>query len=251
VLDCIQSSYVGTQRQEKENSQKLTNEQRKLIEDNLIEIKKILTSVFSKNKGYSSLGNPKDLVNEALSYLPDVTLEYQVSLSNTLSFARFATHRCLLRLIDEYRKMNRHTRVDRQKKKLIKSIQDKIEDQKGFCTEQDLSEAIKDIGKDPHKIMRINKCNKSSFDQADNVIIRKDKGLSEIEWSDFKLGILKQAEKFFQEYPDIDQSKAMSCRIYKILIKDYLLPKFEGAEGRLSQMIHGERMKRFIETAYS
>ncbi len=190
----------------------LTDNQRKLIEDNLKEIQKILSFVLFKKP--QCRRNIKQLVLEALSHLPSVAKEYCPIMAKGKSFAKYATQRCLLRSIDEYRTLNRHSRrID---------------------------------GSEPGK-------DKATHER----IIKVDPKLKNLEWEDFRDGLLKKADKFFEEHNN--------CHIHKILITDYLLPKCEGrkyktlrevanqvgvGEPRLSQIVRGDLMKKFIEYIY-
>jgi hypothetical protein len=86
--------------------QKLTPEQIKLIEDNYDKIVNLLNKFLNNKKKRSPIlqGKSEDLVAEAISYIPDVTIEYNKEMAKSVEYYVFATYRSILRLLDEYRK---------------------------------------------------------------------------------------------------------------------------------------------------
>lgn len=245
---------------------RLTDAQKKLIEDNLIEIKKILKYILGKSSNLRNFNAAATLLYEATSYLPEVTLEYHESLAKKITFAQFAASRCYLRLIDEYRKLNKNIRIQKHRQMMIKKVTEEIVAEKGSCTENDLVEKLKQVGGNLwQEYLRENSQKSITDDRYQFSYV--DQGLVQVDWHDFKAGIMKKAEEFFKEYPGdhFVDSHNRSSRIHKILLKEHLLPKCQGEsyktlreiaeqvglkESRLSQLIHGERMKRFMQSVY-
>lgn len=268
MLEAIQYSSSGKQPPERESisqsKQTLNNDQIKLINDNIVEIQKIISKILSKNKRFRC--RIKDSVSESISYLPDVTLEYDENSLKKMSFSQFASNRCVLRLMDQYRRLNKHIRANFVPRSKINKIKEDLLNTVGYCNELDIAKRISENGGNPEKDLKIVDFHEKQIDNNALNISKRDVSLDQIDCSDFLENIKKQAEKFFLEHTDESlKYKSLSSKIHKILICDYLIPKCQGQQyktlqeisslvglkiSRLSQIIHGERMKGFINYIY-
>lgn len=91
---------------DKKNTHKLTKQQIKLIENNYLKIVLLLNKFLKNPEKRSQIFNRfknNDLISEAISYIPDVTIEYNSNLTS-IPYHLFVTYRCILRLLSEYRK---------------------------------------------------------------------------------------------------------------------------------------------------
>lgn len=242
----------------------LTPEQKKLVEDNA---EAVYRSLLRRTKRRNwMLGANRVYPEEALSYLVDVVKEYDPT-KNT-DFVGYAVNRCLNRLKDEYRRLNRHIRISCAKIPIVDSIKNRLLVSKGYCSESEVSEEIQKIGLDPDKFKNVTKHKKVNMEDVLDRSLYCDGGMEEIEWNNFKNQLIAKSEKHFVEYDDEgDEKKSnnLSAKVHKILIREYILPKCDGAEhktlaqianetnlseGRLSQLIRGKKMKNFIKLCY-
>ncbi len=246
-----------------EKSQKLTKEHCDLIEKNLKDIKRLLGYYIFKNKNFLWLGSLQALTDEGLSHLPEVSLEWKPELANTLTFTRFAAERCLLRLIDEYRRHDSHVKAKRRRYAITSDIKDRLLQEQGHASEEEIEKELEDRGYRPsHKgskylgVYNSTKVEQSPFDMAGRTFVNIDPELENVDWTDLKKKLLKSADEAFSE---------KNQYVYKLLLTDHLIPKAEGqefktlssigqevdlSEGRLSQMIHSDKMKGFVNSLY-
>lgn len=244
----------------------LTEEQKKLIDDNFHDIREILSIIFMKALYY---GN--NYVDEALSFLPDITQEYNEALANGFPFKNFAIQRCIFRYIDQFRRMNKHRYIVKNDKKIAddpmtpilrkmnsffkkgeeKSDNNIVGEKVPKLTQQKLlddfihPQTLKQISIDSDRFL------------YENEMVEKDlfidKGFEEVDWNDLRSTVLEKSKGYFKNYK--------SGHIYTILLKEYLFPKCMGekydtlkdisrkvgrTEGRLSQMMKDNHMKAFI-----
>jgi hypothetical protein len=225
---CIQSYSSGNQQQEKRDITKLqlSEEQRQLIEDNFSEIRKTLSFVLAKKRrnGGSTKVNHATVLAEALSYLPDVTLEYDQKLANKTSFAQFATQRCIMRLTDEYRKMNRHIVND------VKYVVNPIE----FYPENKFEIAdnnLQDVEWQDLREGLVKKADKYFKEYLEEGFEKLDRSSRIHKILLFDYILPKSEGKAYKTLEEIGNQVGMQ-------------------EARLSQIIKGDRMRNFIKLVY-
>ena len=247
--------------------QKLTDEQVKLIEENYDTIKGCLISYFVDSSGRKvrQKGLNISKLDEALSFLPDLALEYQEENSNGKSFVNFAADRCVKRLIDEFRSMNRHLRVNKRKRGVINPIKQEILLEKGFCTDNDLMEALKERDLDPKDFANLKELRQQSVSML-NSEQRVCRDLENVDMADYIDSIGQKADEYFAELPGTGmKSRNKLAKIRKKLVKEYLIPLAKGnkikslsqigqevdlSEGRLSQLMKDANMRNFIRQFY-
>lgn len=273
MLDSTLASSSGKLKGEKRNTRSLplNEDQRKLIENNFNVIFTNLKHTISLcgirgNKVF--VGYPSVLAREALSYLPEIVKEWDQNKSNGYDFIKFATQRCVLRLIDEHRKLNRQKRSNLSKRNTLIKLKDTVAKEKGLKTEQEINDAVQEMGINIDKLRPIEISTRSPFSPIFDSIPQEDEGLEMVEWSDFIDGLVKKIDVFFKDEQGNDvkiEKRNLNSRIHRILLKEHIIPKFYGkqhrtldsianqlelSQGRLSQLIHGERMQRFIRSLY-
>ncbi len=258
-------SLSGKQNQANENTEKqkkLTKELNDLIDINLPAIKKLLQYYIFRNKNFLWLGQTKDLVYEGLSHLPEVALEWDETRAGSMKFVGFAASRCLLRLIDEYRRNDIFVKANYRKYRVVKKIREALK-------QANLPSSIDDIEKEIEKkglklsktyhpgIYNLAKVEQSPFDMADHMFNERDPDMEIVDWIDLKRKLLKSSEEVFNQ--------GKNHHVYKILLTQHVIPKAEGeefktlasigdevdlSESRLSQMIKSDKMKSFISSLY-
>lgn len=250
-----------------QKSQKLTDEQKKLIEDNYDFIKGCLITYFKDQAKTNTRQRGLNVVKlyEALSYLPDLAIEYQPESSNGKSFANFAADRCIKRLIDEFRSMNRHLRINKRKRGILDPIKKEILFNKGFCSESDLVLALEERNLDPKDFVGL----KEFRQQSASTLVGEqkiDNELNNVDMEDQINSIAAKADEYFSELPGVGmKSRNKLARVRRKLVKEYLIPHAIGdkkkslaqigaevdlSEGRLSQLITDDNMKTFIRKFY-
>lgn len=260
-------SLSGKQQQEKKSMQKLeklTPEKKKMVEDNYRLIRKDLVKYLGTTQAGIFRSNSNTSVNEALSYVVDAALEFDDTKSDPEDFHTFAVNRCILRYIDEYRKLHRHIRVGSAKRLKIKKIRRDMMKQDKETTEETIRVALKAEGIDldhEEKKLREKLLYHETLDNSFN-----DQNLEEIDTKDQIDGISKRAEKYFVELDDPEMDGLnKSARVRKKLINEFLIPLALGqpkkklsqialevqlSVGRLSQMMKDEKMQSFVKTIY-
>ena len=244
----------------------LSEQQRKLIEKSYDKIKGRLITYFVNKKNRNKIKhlNVSNLY-EALSFLPDLVLEYKEEDSNGMSFENFAADRCIKRLIDEFRRMNKFLRVQNSRKHKVKKLQEEILSKKGFCSEPDLVEALGLEDLEVKKYLNLHDLKKVTLDNLKTKFDPFD-DIEEIDTEDQIQGILEKSERYFAELPGENMNaRNKLANVRKKLIKEYLIPLATGdkrkslsdlaneldlSEGRLSQLLKDDSMKTFISSFY-
>lgn len=230
----------------------LTEDQIKLINDNLVEIKERLSKTLKKN-GFRLFGkSPNTLLGEAISYLPDVAKEYNPSIKK-MGFHKYAPIVCIYRLLDEYRRSVKYKKCGKQHNDILESIRETLIVEKGIATQEDIDQVLTDRGLDPDDFKNIKEFKKVDFDIACSGVSVDDSSFENIDWQDLADNALEIAPKFFKE------------PVYTTIVKDYLIPKCSGqeyktlnqiadqyslTEGRISQMVRSKEMRNFLEYLY-
>jgi DNA-directed RNA polymerase specialized sigma subunit len=244
----------------------LTEEQRKMIDGSYLAIKNNLTRFFINKKPNRKIGLDISKLYDALSYLPDLAVEYRPELSNGKSFINFATERCIKRLIDEFRSMNKFLRIKKGRKEKVNKIKEQIIAEKGYCSEYELVEGLIHNNLDPEKYLKLKDFKRKALDKLESTPAPEDP-IEEINVEDQINGISKKADVYFAELsgPGMEARNSLA-RTRKRLLKEYLIPMAMGSkikslsslaeeldlsEGRLSQLTTDDSMKNFIRTFYS
>lgn len=245
---------------EKRNSQKLSEDQKRLIENNLFEIKRIIGSALWRKKSRLKNKNIKELLSNAVSYIPEECLLYDKIKAKQKSFSQVIATRCLLRLIDEYRKEDKYEKLNRDNQNLISDIELDLANKNKDITYKNVCEELVKNGKKPYIVFNnIKKFDIKNVKSGYTINPTKD-----LETEEFFSEVLKKSRLFFKEYDDTALAKQNKiAKAFKIIIKDYLVPKYSGQEyksldqiskevnfskARIVQMIKSNRMKRFIKT---
>lgn len=238
--------------------EKLTSDQRLLIEQNYDKVYERISKHISKHR--------KEVeAEEILSFLPDVTLEY-VKKKDKQGFVSFATIRCIYRHMCHSRSIGKLSLSDiRQNNEINKTI-DKVVKQKGYCSHDDIILSHPDLTERKlHKLYsRFNTLTLTNYkDTNDTIGISKNipvdskNFFEDIEWNDLKETLVKRSKKYFEGV----YRKSETAQMSQLIVKDWLIPKVEGKENlsidsialmfgvtknRVSQIIHSKQMKHFI-----
>jgi predicted transcriptional regulator YheO len=191
--------------------QKLSEEQRKLIEDNYSKVLQGVKKHFRK-KRYKNIAmeNKDTSVLQCVSYVVEAALSWKPEKSKTGDFTQFAIHRCIRRFIDECRKHSENYNEYNNSKK---------------------------NGLEPnyHRLI-------PASEEFYNNLISKTENLSDIECKEYYQDIVSKSEKFFN-----NQSNYKS-QLHKQLIQEYILPKIFNKKLSLSEVANKLGVKR--NTAY-
>lgn len=267
MLEHPPASLSGKPKREKRSMrklEKLTPEKRKMVEDNYKVIRRDLLRYIGNTQSGIFRYNGNTSVNEALSYVVDAALEFDEEITSSGDFANFAVRRCILRYMDEYRKMHRHVRVGSAKRLKIKKVRREMLKKDNDTTEEAVKAALKlegiDIDHEQEK-MREKILYHETLNNSFN-----DNNLEDIDVIDQINGISRRAEQYFVELDDPEmEATNKSSRVRKKLINEFLIPLALGqpkkklsqialevqlSVGRLSQMMKDDKMKAFIKTIY-
>ena len=198
-------------------------------------------------------------IEEVLSYLPDVANEYNPDLAGDFGFAKFASQRCVLRFVDEHRRLHKYKSINKRNQISPEDGHDNaalniIKGDPKTSTikpnEKSNKSGVK-ITKMSLNDLQLSENTRDYLHALDNQIM--DDFVKDIEWKDLRQTLTDNLDGHFNLNP--------SGVIYKKLILEYLLPKAEGqdhktlgqlaheigkTEGRLCQMLRDERMKSYI-----
>lgn len=190
----------------------LQNKDHKFIEDSMDHVKKILI------RSSGSI----DRAEECLSYLTDVYLEYDKE--KNPNFPLWAAQRCSMRYKDDQRSMIGPTRYNnffkskRLKEVMAKNNKDSeeyVQAQEELSSMNPLDKFYDNCSMDDYK---------GRFDIADF-----KNSFEGVEWEDLKQAIFNKLDKYFPESKE-NKSSTKKNMIYKSLIREYIIPKCEGAK---------------------
>ncbi len=235
----------------------LSNEQKELIKNNIIDIKRILQSKFKKKKAFLFNKNLKlnihQAVDEALSYLPEIMInEYDPKKSIHLDFKKFAAQRCFYRIFDHYRKYHRsYLRNNKINRRIIEMSEDGQTGQKEILLERE-----KLAGKKKFRKVRSNVKTHHGIFYIDSSFVNN------IEWEDFKNTVSTKVDMAFKHPTKIgSHHKTDATIVYKSLLSDHIIPKCQGlkyktlkeisdqlllSQATLCKILHSDKMKGIL-----
>jgi len=126
------------------NERRLTEDQKRLIEDNLPEIRLSIKKLINKDKNLKWAKNKDELLSDALLYLVHCGLTFDPAKS--ASFVRYASIICLYRLKDQYRRETKiRTRNPHWAVSLTDTLIETIVDRRNFTETLDNEDFIKNV----------------------------------------------------------------------------------------------------------
>ena len=226
---------------------KLTTEEKKFIEDNFLEIKSRIRKLIKNNNIFYN-EYKEELVDQAVNLSPIAIKEFdsEKCKNSNMTLVSFVAQRCILRLMDEYRRNSTNTILNQQRKKQIGRIIDKVTKEKGYCEHADIVHELS--GYKLNKITKLIQANnwKILSVPANHVIATSvssnKRPEDDVIWNDLEQYIVKKSEEFFPENPFGGygpKSQNVFSRVRKLLIQQYFLPRATGKEGKTFKEIAG------------
>lgn len=246
-----------------QKSLKLTKEQNKLILENYDQIKKNIKKFLRKNNHLIKY----NLLYEILSYIPDVTLEYDNDRAKRIKFPNWAASRSIRRWLDHLRKHNPNFTKSRRNRAIIRRIKKELIKAGQVVNSESIENYLKNAKIDPKEIIdNTIYIMEDHSNSLDTIQVFDDH--TQIEWDDFKNDIIEKSQKHFNEAEgEWATNRNKNCQIYKRLLKEYIIPLCDRQlsknspetlsalaqdvsvkESRLSQMIRDEHMQVFVNT---
>jgi hypothetical protein len=224
---------------------KLTEKQKRLIEDTLPEIKNKLKLFFS-NRDNRRLHF--DAVSESISYIPEIVLKFDASKAKRISFVDYVASRCVTHLIDEYHRINPSVRINRYKEHIIDRIKGRQIRNKGYCTDTDIKDSL--LRFKLRKQIFAKRANERNIHQNREIL-------------EDKLNIMAaKADIYFSNTSGTSATRDKINSLHKIVIKEYVVPLLKQEDhksltkiaaennitlGRVSQILHDHSMRNFIQ----
>jgi hypothetical protein len=244
------------------STEPLTNEQRQLIEENYPAIRKALKTYLACK---SMTKSRSTILNEALSYIPDVTLEYNPNIAVKKNFVDFAVQRCIFRLVDQFRSLNRNLRIFKTAK-FLTSIKESLKNQNGSYSDEDILKVLEEKKLNAKKILNSKPIRVKTLRAIEQECSKYNKGIATLDVDDHLDGMITKSNKYFSELSGNGmESRNKLVRVRKKLIREYLIPIAKGnkekslqqisdevnlSPGRLSQLMRDDSMKAFIKSFY-
>jgi hypothetical protein len=253
----------GKTQQANENTQKpqLTDQQKRLIEDNYKDIKanlkKLLKSLGRKNLGRFKVNS--DVLHDGLAHSVEAALKFDPNITPIEKFPTYAAYTCFYRVVDQFRRHNKHLMIGTVKNKIMDEIEEISLQKYGHI---DNNFIASELSKYQDSISGQIKRHKVKQFGLDGKTFKDEKGssLDEIDREEkFKL-LKSKSDMYFTN---------LNCSISKIrkaLVDEYILPKLQGKEyksltqiskehnditiGRLSQILRDDNIKNFLTICY-
>jgi len=265
MSDFPQSSLCGITQQASDNIQKpqLTDQQRKLVEDNYQQIKKLLINMIRSYRGGKMIKvrSNTDKILDGLSYSVEAAMKFDPSITPVDKFAKYAAYTCFFRLIDQSRRTNKHNLVGLVKKGVVNRLMEQSLQEFGFFNEEFVhNQLIKNNldSKEIHKADIIKKMDVSRFENSNEIITKNE--LSDLD--------IEEKFKLFKAKSDLYfvNTGCKLTRIRKTLVDEHILPRLQGKDyktltqiskenngisvGRLAQILRDDNIKNFLTICY-
>lgn len=246
------------------NTQKLqlTDQQRKLIEDNYYEIKGKLKSLL-KSLGKKSLRKINIDINtviDGMAYSVEAALKFDPSITPIENFSGYASYICFYRLLDQFRKADRHAFIDNVKAKLVDKFTEESKQKFGYIDTKYITDNIRKNN------LIISDCLGNNYRPKNLDLFYSYEDSRQKDLS-FKLAENEEKFKFLKSKSDIyfTNKENKVSRLRKILVDEYILPKLMHQEyknltqiakehditvGRLCQLLRDENIKNFLTIYY-
>lgn len=232
-------------------SKKLTQKQQQLITENFKEIEKRLKAKF----GYTRIQyiNGKYSYDELLSFLPEIAMVFDEQDLDPKDFVRYAVKLVYIKFIDRCRKVYKRERGTIQRRSKVLKISEDLRRKCGYVSQIDLENELIKLGLKSKSYLKAyaTVCFDIDSPSAAKYGQQSHKPFEEVDWDDTKDTMATKADQYF-DGPNLE--------IYKSILFDYLVPKCEDkrhktlaeiakdfgkTEGRICQMLHDDKMKRF------
>jgi hypothetical protein len=211
----------------------LTSEQKQLIEQNYPAIRKALKTYFH----YQKVKNRPTMLAEALSYVPDVTLEYDPDMAGKKTFVDFVVQRCIFRLIDQFRSLNRNLRIFKTAK-FLTDIKESLKAENGVYSDEDLLRAIEEKKLNAKKILNSKPIRVKTLRAIEQECSKYNKEIVTLDINDHLDGMVDKSHKYFSELAgDGMESRNKLVKVRKKLIREYLVPIAKGNKQKSLQQI--------------
>lgn len=241
-------------------TKRLTNNESELLSKSFGPIKDKLRKTIAKTKIARSNNECLMFLDEAISFLPDVYLEFDQN-KTTSSFECFAANRCFFRLIDQLRKQDRH-RV-RGERSRINAIKDQVYKERGFCDSDEIKRRLGKTSKNVDKYIWFKDRKRVDISEANNVLDTDN--VQKIEWEDVKTHIMENLDREFPRSCSDKFSSEFVLTVHRKIIQEYLLPKAEGKKfktlkqisqdtglsySRVYAICTGQKMRDFVNRCF-